>query len=182
VRRNLQLTLAAVLATACTLDKSVRRPECVEPGDVDADLMTRAQAELLRGDGRFPLDKEGCRFISVTTDGGVKRAAMEEFHGSQLRISYESLTGPDGILEHADSDADGVWNTVTVTRFGDAGWSGTQMVVLEEDGGFSRRYSRTRIDALQMKVVQDVWGDGGWQLEDDFETSIIQKRPERASN
>ncbi|GEM_PF-3268523 len=166
--------LPVVLATACSLDKLARRAECVEPGDVDSDLMIRAQAELERGDGRFPLDKEGCRFISVSTDGGVRREAMEELYGSQLRVSHEELIGPDGIIEHADPDVDGVWNSVTVTRFGDAGWSGTQTVELEIDGGFGRRYSRTRIDALQLKVVQELWSEGGWQVEEAFETSIIQ--------
>jgi hypothetical protein len=147
---------------------------CVEPGDADLELMKRAQAGIAKGGGRFPLDKEGCLFMRVSTDAGVTREAMEARHGGVWRVTYERLDRADSTVESADGDHDGAWNSVTTTWSGDAGWR-SELLDFEADGGAKYRHRTTQLDAIMMRVVREAWERGAWVVFEDFETSIIQR-------
>ncbi len=178
MRRRLQLSLCCWVVAGvpgCKTDKPVRAPGCEAPGDLDEKLLERARSQLTLGPGRFQIDNEGCLFLSGSTDGGVSREATEARQAGVWRVSDERLEGPGQTVEREDPDLDGVWDTMTVTRFGDAGWASTEHLELETDGGFLRRYRRTPIDALRMRVVQEVRTAGGWETEEDFETSTLQR-------
>ncbi len=156
---------AALCGAACRTDRAnPKPPSCTEPGEPDPNRTVGTAV------GRYQLDLEGCLFVDVSEDGGVRRTATEGFHAGVWRVHFEQLVGPGQVVENTDSDADGRFETREVSRFTDGGWQSTETETPE------LRYRRTRIDAERMRVVRQSLGpDGGWQVDEDVEAAIQQR-------
>lgn len=170
----MQLTLlaATLAATSCRTDRPVpSRAECTEPGEplVGEPLEENAV-------GRFQIDKEGCQFLDLSADAGVRRMANEGRFNGVWRVLYERVERAGITVEHSDGNADGKWDKRTVILSGDAGWVSTEAEQFDADGGVSHRTRLTPVGAGLMRVTKESRApDGGWQTDEDFETSSRQR-------
>lgn len=174
MRRRLQLTLLAVTvgAASCRTDRAApARAECTEPGE------PIAGEELPEGAvGRFPLDREGCAFLVLSEDAGVRRTANEGRFNGVWRVLFETVERPGLTVEHTDGNHDGRWDKRTVIAAGDAGWTSTETEQFDALGRADHRTRLTPAGPGRMRVTEESRAsDGGWQLDEDFETTLRQR-------
>jgi hypothetical protein len=81
------------------------------------------------------------------------------------------------VVEDVDSDRDGKPDQRTITTFTDAGIATQEQFFLPSDGGHPRRRTlSTALGGNKRRIEEQLWIDGGWVTENEFESRWRDER------